>query len=164
VVVKIQGRFLDENYSRTLLTHAELPWPEVLALDAVQKGREPEDDALHSLRKKGLVEGRKPALRVASDVAAATEETAEYIRFRAFDDGYFCDLILDYLRTFQVGRRADFERLLAGKLSSALSEKQKEDKINNLLQKLRKKGSIRSEGKTRSGVWVACTPPKPDFT
>ena len=67
----------------------------------------------HRSRKKGLAEGRKPALRVASDAAAATEETAEYIRFRAFDDGYFCDLILDYLQTFHQGRRGDFERLLA---------------------------------------------------
>jgi hypothetical protein len=47
-----------------------------------------------------LAEGRKPALRVASDVAAAKEETAEYIRFRAFDDGYFCDLILTTSRPF----------------------------------------------------------------
>ena len=154
VVVKIQGRFIDENYSRTLLTHAELPWPEVLALDSVQKGREPEDAALQSLRKKGLVEGRRPALRVASDVAAATEETAEYIRFRAFDDGYFCDLILDYLRTFQKGRRADFERLLAGKLSSALTTEQQENKINNLLQKLRREGKICSEGRAKTSVWT----------
>jgi hypothetical protein len=50
---------------------------------------------------------------VASDAAAATEETAEYIRFRGLDDGYFCDLILDYLQTFHQGRRGDFERLLA---------------------------------------------------
>lgn len=154
VVVKIQGRFLDENYSRTLITHAELPWPEVLALDSVQKGREPEDAALQSLRKKGLVEGRKPALRVASDVAAATEETAEYIRFRAFDDAYFCDLILDYLRTFQKGRRADFERLLAGKLSSALTAEQQENKINNLLQKLRREGKLCSEGRAKTSVWT----------
>ena len=57
------------------------------------------DRPRHRSQKKGLAEGRKPALRVASDVAAAKEETAEYIRFRAFDDGYFCDFILDYLQT-----------------------------------------------------------------
>ena len=64
VVMRLQGRFLDENYSRALLAHADLPWPELIALDAVQKGAEPEEQPLASLRRRRLVEGRKtPAPR-----------------------------------------------------------------------------------------------------
>jgi ATP-dependent DNA helicase RecG len=153
VIMRIQGRFIDENYSRALLSHAELPWEDVLGLDAIQKGAEPEETTLTSLRRQGFVEGRRPNLHVASHIAAVTDTKAEYIRHRAFDDRYFCDLILDYLKTFQEGRRTDFERLLEGKLSDLLNAKQQAYKINRLIQKLRREGRIVVQGQTRAGVW-----------
>ncbi|MBY0340265.1 MAG: putative DNA binding domain-containing protein [Rhodocyclaceae bacterium] len=154
VSLHIQGRFLDENYSRTLLSHANLGWDEILALDAVQKGKVLDEDKLQSLRRRGLVEGRRTRLHVATEIAAATDTEAEYIRHRAFDDRYFCDLILDYLKTFGEGRRADFDRLLAGKLSELLSEQQKDVKIKHLLQRLRREQKIElTGGKTKAGVW-----------
>ena len=158
VVLRLQGRFIDENYSRALLSHEDLPWPEVLALDAIQKGLEPDDEALQALRRRGLIEGRRPALHVAASVAAATGDTAEYIRHRAFDDAYYCDLILEYLRKFETGRRSDFERLLAGKLSEVLNDGQKEHKIHNLLQRLRREGRVTVVGKTRGGTWKLASP------
>lgn len=157
VIMRLQGRFLDENYSRALLTHADLPWPELLALDTIQKGGLPDDDAVQELRNKSLVEGRRPKLHVASHIAAATDTEAEYIRHRAFDDRYFCDLILDYLKTFKEGNRDDFERLLAGKLSDLLNERQKARKINNLLQRLRREGKVATEGRTRAATWRLTT-------
>lgn len=153
VILHIQGRFIDENYSRALITHADLPWPEVLALDSIQKGKEPSKDSLQSLRRKGLVEGRKPALHVAASLAEATGETTEYIRNRAFDDAYYCDLILEYLRKFGQGTRADFRRLILDKLSDVLTTPQKDKKIGNLLQKLRRAGKIYPVAKTRAGSW-----------
>ena len=153
VKLRLQGRFMDENYSRALLTHADLPWPDVLALDTVQKGGLPDDDLIQDLRHRGLVEGRKPKLHVAADIAAATETEAEYIRHRAFDDRYFCDLILDYLKTFKEGQRADFERLLEGKLSDLLNGKQKAKKIHNLLQRLRRDNQLETDGRTKGAVW-----------
>jgi ATP-dependent DNA helicase RecG len=154
VVLRIQGRFIDENYSRALLTHDDLPWPEILALDAIQKGTEPDEETLQSLRRKGLIEGRKPALHVAAAVAAATGDTAEYIRHRAFDDAYYCDLILQYLEKFGRGTRTDFRRLILDKLSDVLSDQQKDDKIKNLLQKLRTQGKIQKRGKPPKSHWV----------
>lgn len=154
VKLRIQGRFLDENYSRALLTHANLSWEDVLALDSIQKGQSPNEDRVQALRRQGLVEGRRPRLHVATEVAAATGNEAEYIRHRAFDDRYFCDLILDYLKTFGEGQRADFDRLLAGKLSDLLSEKQKEIKIKNLLQRLKREHKIELVGgRTKAGTW-----------
>jgi ATP-dependent DNA helicase RecG len=158
VVLRIQGRFIDENYSRALLTHDDLPWPEILALDAIQKGAEPDEETLAALRRKGLIEGRKPALHVAASVAAATGDTAEYIRHRAFDDAYYCDLILQYLEKFGQGRRSDFQRLLAGKLSDVLNDRQKQAKVHNLLQKLKRQGKIAPEGRTLAGVWKLSQP------
>lgn len=156
VVLRIQGRFIDENYSRALLTHDDLPWTEILALDAIQKGTDPDEETLAALRRKGLIEGRKPALHVAATVAAATGDTAEYIRHRAFDDAYYCDLILQYLEKFGQGTRTDFRRLILDKLSDVLNDRQKEKKLNNLLQKLRAEGKINCEGQPPKSVWKLC--------
>lgn len=154
VVLRIQGRFIDENYSRALLTHEDLPWAEILALDAIQKGIEPEESSLMSLRRKGLIEGRKPALHVTASIAAATGDTAEYIRHRAFDDAYYCDLILEFLKKFGQGTRADFRRLLLDKLSDVLTDQQKDVKIRNLLQKLRLQGKIHPNGQSPKSIWT----------
>ncbi len=153
VVLRLQGRFLDENYSRVLLTHSDLGLSEVLALDAVQKRQHADADVLRQLRRKGLLEGRKGRLHVAGSVAVATDTVGEYLHHRAFDDQYFCDLIVEFLRTKRDARRSDFDRLLKGKLSDLLSEDQKNDKVRNLLQKLRRAGVIVSEGSTQATIW-----------
>ena len=72
---------------------------------------------------------------------------------RSFDDRYFCDLILEYLRTKGEGRRPDFDRLLKSKLSDLLSDEQKNAKIKNLLQRLRREGQIVPDGNTQSTIW-----------
>lgn len=153
VVLRLPGRFIDENYSRVLLTHADLAWPEVLALDAIQKGLLAEEDVVQTLRQQGLIEGRKPNFHVAAEIAAVTGEKADYIKHRAFDDQYYCDLIVVYLRKFGTGKRADFHRLLSEKFSDLLNDRQRIQKINNLLQRLRKEKRILADGKTRAGTW-----------
>ena len=154
VVLRLPGRFIDENYSRALLAHRDLPWPQVLALDAVQKGLVPEDEALRELRHEGFIEGRKPNLHVASEIAAATGMEAEYMHHRGFDDTYYCDLIVDFLRTFGPAKRAQINRLLETKLSDLLSPQQRRMKIHNLLQRLQREGKIKpTGGKTRAAVW-----------
>lgn len=158
VVLHLPGRFIDENYSRALLTLAEVTLAEALALDHVQKGQHPDKTMLRSLRRRGLVEGRKGRLHVTGDLAVATDTVDEYLHHRAFDDRYFCDLIVDYLQTKGEARRADFDRLLKGKLSDLLSDEQKNDKIKNLLQRLRRQGLIVSDGRTQAAVWRLAPP------
>lgn len=158
VVLHLHGRFIDENYSRALVSHADLPWPELLALDAIQKGREPDEEITSILRKQGLVEGRKSRLHVAADVAVATETQTEYIHHRAFDDNYYCDMVLQYLHTFGEAKRANLNRLLEGKLSDLLTPEQKRKKIENLLQRLRREGKITVGGKGRFATWTLNQP------
>lgn len=153
VVMRLQGRFLDENYSRTLLNHADLPWPELLALDSIQKGADPEDETLASLRHQGLVEGRRPRLHVASHIAAASAMEAEYLHHKGFDDSYYCDLIVEYLKRFGEAKRVKFNRLLEGKLSDLLTPIQKRDKIKNLLKRLQRESRIKVDGHGKAGVW-----------
>lgn len=154
VKLKIQGRFIDENYSRALFVNADLPWPDVLALDAIQKGSTPDDALVQDLRHRGLIEGRKPKLHVASEIAAITETEAEYLHNRAFDDSYYCELILEYLRKFRTAKRAKFNRLLESKLSDLLTPTQKRYKINHLLKRLQKEEKIKVDGYGKAGLWT----------
>lgn len=152
VVLHLSGRFLDENYSRALQSHQDLEWTDILALDHIQKGGMPDEATLFNLRKRGLIEGRRPNLRVAAELAPQESKT-DYLRHRAFDDEFYCKLILDYLAQYGHGSRGDFERLIADKLSSALSPKQKNEKIKTLLRKLRETGKIRAQGRGIAGTW-----------
>lgn len=153
VGLRLQGRFIDENYSRALLMHADLPWANILALDKIQKGQIPDEPSLQELRRKRLIEGRRPNIHVAATVAAATETEAEYIHHKAFDDVYYCDLILRYLKKFGSAKRAKINRLLQDKLSDLLNEQQKAKKIENLLQRLRREGKIKAQGTGQSVIW-----------
>ena len=158
VIMRLQGRFIDENYSRALLTHADLPWPDLLALDTIQKGGVPDEEAVRALRSKNLIEGRKPRLHVASHIASATESEVEYIHHRAFDDTYYCDLVIDYLKQFGSAKRAKINRLLETKLSDLLTPAQKRSKIDRLLKRLQSELKIRVDGNRRAAIWTLSTP------
>jgi ATP-dependent DNA helicase RecG len=160
VTLHLAGQFLDENYSRALQSHPDLEWKDILALDRIQKGHVPDESVLRSLRKRGLIEGRKPHLRITPDFAAQPEAKTDYLRHRAFDDDYYCKLILDYLAEFGSGKRADFDRLLTDKLSSALDARQKSNKIKNLLQKLRTTDKVRTTGPTTAATWILLSKPE----
>lgn len=77
----------------------DLPFEDVLALDRVQKELPIPDDVVKHLRRSTLIEGRKPHLHVAAEVAATTAGKAEYICTRAQDDAHYTKLVLDFLDT-----------------------------------------------------------------
>lgn len=154
VVMRLAGRFIDENYSRALLTHGDFSLCDILALDKVQKGVAPDEITLKTLRKRGLVEGRKPAVHVSADVAAATGSKADYIRTRRQDDAHYRKLILDYLDQWQQAGRDEIRNLLFPILPAVLDAEQKEHKIHNLLTALRRSGIIQRAGPNRSAKWM----------
>jgi ATP-dependent DNA helicase RecG len=155
VTLTLPGRFLDENYSKALMAHPDLGFPEIMALDLIQKGRQfSEDHLISQLKKKNLIEGRKPNFHVTSSLALSQEQRADYIKNRAFDDPYYCHLILNYLKQYGRATRSDLDMLLREKLSATLSEPQKTRKIGNLIQKLKHNGEITLIGKTKQAVWI----------
>jgi len=154
VIMRLQGRFLDENYSRALLSQTELDWPDVLALDCVQKGLSPAPETIRSLRRRKLIEGRKPNLHVSAAIAAVTGQKAGYIRTRRQDDAHFRKLILDYLQQWKQATTAELRDLLRDKLPEILSPAQQEHKVHNLLTSLRQGGQIVNRGSRRYPQWV----------
>lgn len=153
VVLRLPGRFIDENYSRLLLTHGDFQLEDIIALDHIQKGEAPDDTVLRALRKRGLVEGRKPALHISATVAEATDLKAQYIRTRRQGDEHYRKLILDYLGQWKEAGRDDVRALLLPLLPAALNAEQKEHKVHNLLTALRKAGRIERVGPLRRAKW-----------
>ena len=149
VKVAITGKVLDMNYARKLAQMPELVLNDIMLLDKVQKHKSLENEEIQRLRKKGLIEGRKPNFHISSQVAGKTGQATDYMKMRGIDDDYCKKIIVDYLREFSEGKRADFEKILLDKLPGILDEQQKKDKVKNALQSLRKSSVIKSIGK----VW-----------
>ena len=156
VKLTIHGRIVDPAYSRLLIQKTDLPLEEILALDRVQKRLPLTDDMIKRLRRDRLIEGRKPNLHVSASVAEATDNKADYIKTRAQDDDYYCKLITDFLGKYGEASRKDIDDLLLDKLSSALNETQKANKIGNIISKLRIKGVICNAGSRGAPVWQLC--------
>jgi len=62
-------------------------------------------------------------------------------------------MITDYLTTFGKASRQEIDKLLWGKLSDALDDEQKTNKIANLLTNLRRGGHIRNTGSRKIPIW-----------
>jgi ATP-dependent DNA helicase RecG len=154
VSVTITGRILDERYTRLLMERTDLDLAQVLLLDRVQKGQQIGRDDHRRLKSAGLVEGRYPNLIVAGAVAKATGDAGRHIRERGFDKQYYLDLILALVREHGPVDRKDVDQLLVPKLPDLLTDDQKRRKVNNLLQQLRKAGSIVNQGTRASPKWV----------
>ena len=156
VVMTVYGGVVDPAYTRVLMENGGLQLTDVLALDRVQKGLEVPDGAIRVLRRRGLVEGRKPRFRVSAAVAAASSMKAQYIKTRAFDDQHYADMVVEYLREFGSASRKDVDDLLWNKLSDALDETQKSNKIGNLLSGLRNRKFIFNAGSRAVPKWALC--------
>jgi len=143
VVLHIHGHTIDENYSKLLIEKKDLPLSYVVLLDRIQKKLPVTDEAIKILKQSKLIEGRKPNYFIAAQFATTTDDKVTYIRNRAFDDAHYKEMILSYLKKFGEGNRSELENLIIPKLSEVLKEKQKKDKVKNLLQAMRKDNLIR---------------------
>jgi len=154
VVVSIQGRILDERYTRLLMSRTDLDLSTIMLLDRVQKNQTISADESKRLKAAGLVEGRYPNLVVAAEIAAATGQKAKHISYRGFNNQYYSDLIVELIRKHQPVTREDIDKLLLDKLPEVLSKKQKLTKIHNLLQELATAELIRNDGGRKFSRWV----------
>lgn len=153
VRMTLYGGVVDPAYSRLLIQKTDLPLPDILALDRVQKKLPIPNEAAARLRKARLIEGRKPNLHVSALVADVTANKVEYIRTRTQDDEFYAKLLMDYLKQFGQADRSEINKLLVDKLSDALSREQKEAKIGNLLTKLRRNKRIHNTGTRSQPIW-----------
>jgi ATP-dependent DNA helicase RecG len=145
VKVTIIGKILDENFARILIKNSELKLEEIILLDKVQKKKEITESEFKHLKKCRYIEGRKPNIYLSHDIVVSVNNEdlkREYLENRSFDDSHFKKMILDYLRTYGRCKRDKIDNLIIPKLSKALSEEKKRNKVTNYLSSLRMEGKI----------------------
>lgn len=154
VKVTISGKILDIEYARLLARNRDLTLEEIMMLDKVQKKQFLTEFEEKHLKSRKLIEGRKPNYYIGIKVVEKTGQKAAYSKNKAFDKGYYLDLIEKSIREHSSLGRSDVDELLWKKLPDWMDEKQKKIKINNLLSELRKKGKIENKGTFKMPKWV----------
>jgi len=144
VKVTIEGKVLDMKYASKLASIPDLSFKEIFLLDKIQKGHPLKEEEARLLKRKKLVEGKRPNLIISSHVAQYTNQKDDYIKMQGIDDEYYKAMIIKYLKKFKTAKRADFEKLLLDKLPDILDDTQKKNKVKNILQSLRRADKIGS--------------------
>lgn len=155
VKVCIYGRILDENYSQILFKNPDFDLETVFLIDCVQKGIRIDKSAVKYLRKLKVIEGKVPNIFLFATISETIGEKDQYVKNKAFDDQYYKDLIVKYLEQYGSAKKKDIRTLLWDKLPEIMEDKQKEDKVRNLLSSMRKKGIITTTSKNQQkSSWV----------
>lgn len=157
VKVKLYGRVLDEKYTQLLFKNPDMDLETVFLLDKVQKHERISKSDAAKLRKRKLIEGRIPNLYIAASVAESLDQKAEYVKNKGLTDKYYQDLIIKYLTQWEKGKKSDFVNLLKDKLPDSLTAHQKEAKVKNYLQSLRRADKIMTQSTSsgkRSRIWI----------
>lgn len=156
VKVTIYGKIIDEKYSKLLLENTDLSLVEVMLLDRVQKNVVITKEQSDLLRKYKLIEGRYPNIYVSKGISEIVDDKVAYTKKAGFDDQYYKDLVLKYIKDFGSITKKDLDDLLISKLPDSLDNKQKKRKIKYLVSESlnRKEHILKNIGTNRYPVWT----------
>jgi ATP-dependent DNA helicase RecG len=155
VVLEIYGHEIDINYSKLLIENKNLELKTVVLLDKIQKKLPISKEESALLKRYMLIEGRYPNCYISASVASITGNKAQYIKDKSFDDKYFKDLIVEYLKKFKKASKHEIDQLLLDKLPDGLDKLKRKNKIRNLVYALSKKEKIiENQGTRRYPVWI----------
>jgi ATP-dependent DNA helicase RecG len=154
VTLMIYGQAIDENYSKILIQRSDLDLQDVINLDRVQKKRPITDFAATELRRQKLIEGRKPNYFVGIKVAQITDKRAEYSKNKGMNKQYYLDFILQSIEQHRSMTRKDIDELLWEKLPDIYDDRQKKNKITNLISELRRLKKIVNKGNFAQPKWM----------
>ena len=153
VKMVVYGDAIDPAYSEMLMEKTDLSLNDIFALDRVQKKLHLSKEAIASLKRKKMIEGRKPNFYVSAILAGVADKKAEYVRNRRQNDVHYTKLITGYISQYKKATRKDIDDLLKSTLSEILTEDQKIRKIAKLIIKLHKDGIIYNEGTRAKPIW-----------
>ncbi|MEC5212876.1 ATP-dependent DNA helicase RecG [Polaromonas sp. CG_9.5] len=154
VEVSITRQVLDAKYTQVLMKRADLDLKQVLLLDRVQKRRALSRDNVRELKALKLIEGRAPNYFISAKVAEWAGQKASYIRNRGLDDAYYQTLVVGYLQKYGKATRKELDDLILTKLPEVLDADQKQNKVRNLLQAMRRSTLIERTGPVSSPIWL----------
>lgn len=153
VAVTVRGEVLDEKYSKLLMDRSDLDLWLVILLDKIQKRVPISREDHRRLKSVGVVEGRYPNLFIARHVAKLTGQEARHILERGFNKKYYQDLIVALVKEYGPINRSKIDDLLFSKLPDVMTDKQKKDKVHNLLSELSRNNVICNVGSRGQSQW-----------
>lgn len=155
VGVTVYGKVINENYSRVLFDNPDFDIETTFLIDRVQKHKAISKDAVKYLRNLGVIEGKMPNIFISSKVAESMDKKEQYVKNKGFDEEAYQKWIISYLETYKTATKQDILKLLSDKLPDSLDDKQKENKVRNILKKMKTNGTIELNNKNkRLGNWV----------
>ncbi len=154
VKVTVIGKVLDMDYASVLAKDNSLSLPEIMMLDKVQKKKILTEFEEKTLKKKRLIEGRKPNYYVSANIAQTTGQKAKHTKAKGFEKDKYFQLILNCIKQHTFVERKDIDDLLWDVLPSWMTDKQKKTKINHLLTDLKQKARIENKGNDFKSKWV----------
>lgn len=155
VQVQIIGKVLDLKYARKVAQIPSLTLYEIILLDKVSKNKTLTSEEVAILKGKRLIEGRKPNFYISSNVANATGDRDVYIKQRGFKDEHYKKMIVEYIQKYGSISKQEIDKLVLDILPSVLDEKQKANKIRNIIYSMSKRDkSIVNQGTSRYPKWI----------
>lgn len=153
VKVTISGKVLNLDYARLLAQHKDLSLEDIMALDKVQKKKPLSNHEESELRRKKLIEGRRPNYFIGLHVAQKAGDKAGYTKNRAFDNKYYRDLILKAISQHHSMSRSEIDALLWNKLPDWMTDEQRKKKVENLIMELKRHNKIINKGSFKYSSW-----------
>lgn len=154
VKLTITGKIMDMDFARLLAKNKNLTLEEIMFLDKVQKKKILNESEETYLKKRKLIEGRKPNYFISKSIAQTVGHKAAYSKNKAFDKTYYLDLIIKAIIEHGFLERTDINELLWNKLPEWMNDEQKKVKVNHLLSELRQKGKIKNTGSDKKPKWI----------
>lgn len=154
VELTLVGKVINEDYATLLAQRKDLSLNDVILLDRVQKKKSLSKVEEKYLRKKQLIEGRRPNYFLSKGVSQKLEQKADYSKNKGFEKQYYLDLILKAINEHGSLTRRDIDELLWNKLPEWMTEDKKKNKVMNLITELRKNEIIENKGTTFNSKWM----------
>ncbi len=156
VILNLPGTIIDVNYSLLLLENSDIDLTTAVLLDMVQKGKADmlSEGAIQMLRKAKLIEGRKPHLYISKQIAKVTDQKVEYSKHKGLTEKKCEALVTESLKDHKSLTKQEIVRLLWDVLPDQLDDKQKMNKIEYLLKRLRLRGELRNETHGKMSVYM----------
>jgi ATP-dependent DNA helicase RecG len=154
VEVRITGKVLDLGFATILARNKDLNLEEIIMLDKVQKRKHLTDAEIGHLRKRNLIEGRKPNVYFSLGLARTIGKKADYTKNRGLNRNALIGMLKDGLEQHNEMTRVELDELLLQYLPNSLSHEQKRVRLTNLLSRLRMQGVIENRGTRSQPRWA----------
>ncbi len=152
VAVTIYGKMIDEKYTNLLKSEKgqKLSLRECIMLDAVQKRKPLNDEAIKYLKDKKLIEGSRGNYFISLSVAKLTNQVGQYTRNKGLAYNALVMLILQLAyNAGEIGfKKSQAFEALENSLPSSKDQKAKQVYLGHVLTKMAIEGLIKPNGRT----------------